>query len=923
MFINNKFSGAGLASALVLAAGLSACKVAESPAELVTAAKQHIAKGDRSTAVIELKNALSASPNDAEARLLLGTLYNQVGDAASAEKELRRALALTPGNLVALRELGIALLVLQKHQNLLDETASAAAMADARILALRGNAQLALKQNDAAKASYDRALAITPAQVNAMLGLGQHALAQGDSAGAVRLVDAAIAAHPKDPDALMMKAAVLGASGNRDGALAAYTAALELAPDNRSARFERSFLYIGSQRYDEARADIDAIRKASPGNLMAVYADGLMDYSKSNFVAARDAVAKVLRVAPEHMPSVLLAGAVELKLGAYQQAERHLKKYVETEPKNDYARRMLASAYLKLGQPADALAVLAQYIADDSADEQMLGLAAEAHLQAQQYEKATILLERARAKAPNVAAVHTAIAVAKIGQGDDASAVNALELSTKLDANTNTAGILLVLTEMRLKNYDKALVAVQALERAHPKDPTVPNLKGGVYLAMKDFPKARAAFDAAMVLQPTFFASLANLAQLDLQEKKPEQARQRVEAYLVKEPKNHAATQFLATLALSQGKVAESTKWFELGSANNPGLVAPAVQLAGHYLRIGQHAKALDLMRKFQSAHPADPELLGMLGEAQIINGDIPGAIESFGKQARVMPKSASPHTRLASLHLRQKNMSAAADDFQRALSIEPKNLEATMGKLELLARGGKLDQALVLARKVEQDHPASAIGYVAEGDLLMLQKKTAPAIAAYEKALQLNRSPAAMLKVIAALKYAGRGSEADARIALWTKAMPEDGMVPNFVAEEHLSNGRYKAAIPIFEKLLARQPGNPIMLNNLALAYQQEKDPRAAATAQRALALEPNSPAVLDTAGWIMLEAGDSKNGLTHLRRAVLLSPNSGEIRYHLALGLLKTGDKAGAKAELTLALAREPGFRFAKEAKQQLAAL
>ena len=78
---------------------LGGCNHSESAATLVSEAKSYQQKGDNKAALIQMKNAVVKSPEDAEIRLALGTLYNDTGDAVSAEKEFRKALSLgaTPG----------------------------------------------------------------------------------------------------------------------------------------------------------------------------------------------------------------------------------------------------------------------------------------------------------------------------------------------------------------------------------------------------------------------------------------------------------------------------------------------------------------------------------------------------------------------------------------------------------------------------------------------------------------------------------------------------------------------------------------------------------------------------------------------------------------------------------------------------------
>ena len=188
------------------------------------------------------------------------------------------------------------------------------------------------------------------------------------------------------------------------------------------------------------------------------------------------------------------------------------------------------------------------------------------------------------------------------------------------------------MTEMRLKRYDKALAAVSAMEAQQPKDPTVQNLKGGVYLAKGDAASARAALKKRSRCRPNYFPAVANLAQLEMKEKKPEVASKHLTAFLEKNPKSVEAMAGLAELAQMQGKPAEVTQWREKAQAENPDAVLPAMLLGAHYLRTGAKDKALTLVRKFQVANPKNPELLDLLGQAQMANGDKDGALESYSK---------------------------------------------------------------------------------------------------------------------------------------------------------------------------------------------------------------------------------------------------------------------------------------------------
>jgi len=108
-----------------------------------------------------------------------------------------------------------------------------------------------------------------------------------------------------------------------------------------------------------------------------------------------------------------------------------------------------------------------------------------------------------------------------------------------------------------------------------------------------------------------------------------------------------------------------------------------------------------------------------------------------------------------------------------------------------------------------------------------------------------------------------------------------------------------------------------------LAYAYQQVKDPRALPTAEQAYKLADNNPGVIDTLGWLLVEQGDTGRGLPLLQKASSLAPKSSEVRYHLAVGLSKSGDKAGARKELDKLLSEDKTFAQADEARALLKAL
>lgn len=906
---------------LLLAAGLPGCGKFDTSASLLADARQYQEQGNIKAALIQLKNAALKSPQDAEVRLQLAHLYNLAEDPVSAEKEVRKAASLGMDSARTAPELVKALNALGQSQKAIDE--SATAKPSAELLAGHGDAWLALNQPAKAQESFDQALAAKPGYAEALIGKARVAAFKQDLDGAVRFAGQAASANPKDASFQFFKGRLLRAQGKTDEAHAAFSQAITLKPSHINARVERALLEIAAKKFEAAKADIDAALKTAPSAPMAMFAQGLLDYTQGNYPAAQESLQEVLRVVPDHLPTILLAGSTAAARGAFQQAEMHTRFYLASFPDSKYARKLLAQIQLKNSQPLDATATLAPMLKEGSEDTQLLALAGESSMRSGDFGRATHYFEKASTLAPQTAILHTSLGLSKLGQGDQQGGVAELERATALDPASEGTATALVTSELALKHYDKALAAAQKLIAAHPQSAVAHNLEGTVYVSKGERAAARASFEQAASLQADLLAPVRNLALMDVAEKKPEAARQRLLAFVGKNQRNTDAMATLAQLALSQNRPEEGRNWLEKAHAENPNAAGPARMLALHYLRSKEAAKALTLLRKVQTAHPTDAEVLDLMGQAQLATNDAQGALETYSKLVNVVPKSADAQLRLAAVHAKLKNLAAAESGLKKALALEPNSLQARYAQLDLAMTKGPTDEALSLARQIQRIAPKAAEPLIYEATILTAQKKPEGAFKAYERAFALAESPLLAVRLAASMKSLGKGKEADARLQQWRQEHGSDPVIVMYLGESALMDKQYQAAAEQFEAALKTDPDNPAVLNNLALAYQAQQDPRALTMAKRAMKLAPDNPGVIDTVGWMLAQQGDVQGALPLLRKAVALAPQAPELRYHLAFALNQAGDKKAARQELDKLLAESKDFPQLGEAKSLLKTL
>jgi putative PEP-CTERM system TPR-repeat lipoprotein len=312
--------------------------------------------------------------------------------------------------------------------------------------------------------------------------------------------------------------------------------------------------------------------------------------------------------------------------------------------------------------------------------------------------------------------------------------------------------------------------------------------------------------------------------------------------------------------------------------------------------------------------------LIDLTGQAQLATNNKEGALDSYSKLVSLAPKSPTAHFRLAAAHMLNNNTSAAEQDLKKALALQPVYLDAQVLLAQILFKQGKGDAALAIVRQIQKTAGQGAVGHMLEGDILLSQKKPELAIDHYQKALSTAKTFPIFTKLHTTLVQNGKEKQADALFAQWLKENPDDLATAMYAGERALASNQFKEAGAQFEAILQRHPNNLAALNNLAWAYHKSADPRALATAEQAYKLGAGNAQIGDTLGWILVEQGNAARGVPLLQKALAMAPQDRSIRFHLAAGLAKAGEKAKAKKELEQILASGNDFAQIGEVRAML---
>jgi len=132
---------------------------------------------------------------------------------------------------------------------------------------------------------------------------------------------------------------------------------------------------------------------------------------------------------------------------------------------------------------------------------------------------------------------------------------------------------------------------------------------------------------------------------------------------------------------------------------------------------------------------------------------------------------------------------------------------------------------------------------------------------------------------------------------------------------------GRLRKAVGVLEALVEEHPDDAALLNALGylLTDRFDRHVEARGYIQRALAMDPDSPAIIDSMGWVLYKLGEYAAALDYLERAYRLFDDP-EVAAHLVDTHWALGQRDVALELLDSALAEQPDDPHLQEVKQRL---
>ena len=480
-----------------------------------------------------------------------------------------------------------------------------------------------------------------------------------------------------------------------------------------------------------------------------------------------------------------------------------------------------------------------------------------------------------------------------------------LESLQQSEISSKRAHYLEILNLLKQNKLEEAGNKISNFLKTHPDEADYYNLQALLETLKKAPIAAQENYDKAIRLEPKNMLALLGSAKLALDQGQLDKARDYANKAITINNKTINAYLMLADIAYKQKNNAEVEKLLLTAKDKASDDIKVEIEviksLGKFYSLQKQPEKILALCDDLVRRYPSNTMALEMLAQAQLFNNQKALAEQSLQKIINLDKQDIGSRLLLARLLSeypdKDKETLALLDE---AAKIDPDKPEALVFKTAYLIKRQQYPEALALAHKIDQQLPKLVVGKLLVGDTYLAQKQYEKANEHYQLAYKAQPNDKILLTIADLFILQNKSNEAIKVLNETLVKAPKDLAIHFKLATIYQQQNDSKLAETHYEAMLIEQSDNVIALNNLAILYAQKNDPRALDLAKRAYDKAPESAAILDTYGHMLIKQNQANEGLKLLEKAASLAPKQNDVQLHLAQAYVSTNNTAKAIAIL-----------------------
>jgi len=441
-------------------------------------------------------------------------------------------------------------------------------------------------------------------------------------------------------------------------------------------------------------------------------------------------------------------------------------------------------------------------------------------------------------------------------------------------------------------------------------------------LRYKQFDKALDQVEALLTLSPTlnYEQLLRDTARADNDQRT--HIIKRLGEFTTEHPQNAQLWMVKAILENINNLMTDASQSINNALTINPSYTNALLFNSALLLKLGKHHEALAYLEQQSSNFPLDKKLGIAYSKALANRKDHPKLTSQLTTLAKNFPNDAT--VLLAAAQLAQSNrLTPLAKSFLDKM-IE-QNLR-TVEAYSFLARIAVFEKDLDLAIEHLRNIPPG-VGYsTAQIQIASIQQQQGN-IEAAQETLHTARTFAPNDNInfyLAEAELLTKNNQHQDSINTLNVVLDQNPKAFNALymrAMVYAELQQYDIMERDLRTVIKQQPDNSAALNALGytLADRNDRLEEATTLIEKAYALSPNDPAIIDSLGWLKYRMGDNETALTLLKKAYILFQDQ-EIAAHLGELLWVTGNKDEAKTIWEDGLKTTPDSKVIQEAIERL---
>jgi putative PEP-CTERM system TPR-repeat lipoprotein len=885
-----------------------------------------------STTIIHLKNALREDIDHIPSRILLTETLIAQGKGEMAETELYdlQGRGVDFNQIVAL--LAQSLILQNKYKQVLDVATSGyrGNQIETLVLFARGQAYLGLNQLRQAEKAFNETLELQSDFQLAMLGVAQVAMNQNDLAKANQFVEKALASYEPLINAWIMKSTIYQMQGQFDKALSTINKAVQQDSTHLQARLNRATLFVSNEKWSESAQDLDFILTKIPLEPRAKYIRAIVSAKLGNAEESKiklNEVIVTLNSIPDEVmaqnPSYLyLAGVTNFNFNNLEDSRHYFQNYLSIKENDFNSLRYLAIIDLKQAKPQNAKNLLSKaniYYPDSPELLSLLGISL---MELGKIEQAKYYFEKVVSLIPNYGSALSNLAQSEMLAGNYSQAISNLLDAKKNDDTSTSVTLLLVEAYIKTKQFTKAKILTSKLAALQPENSYFQQQHGIALGFSGDIAEARIAFEKSLALEPENSEAIIHLARMELVEQGPQPAIALLKSKLESQPNS---TPLIVELADTYMKSNEKEKAlnhyqqaFDFDNQNGFTLI----KLIDYYFATSKYNKAEPILLAYLQKHPKDGEIKIKLGHLYGKLNQPLKAIKTFESAIPDATDRTKTYMLLAQAQLKIDNRSEAIKSLNKATAWDEERIEPLMMLYPIVLSNKDYKRAEQVIYSINKLIPEQDVVDILSAQLHEAKNEFIEAEQSYKKALQKYPSRKSTLGLFKALNQQQKYSESQALIQKWISDNPKDILADIALAESYVHKEDLTQALEVYQVLIKKYHRMPVLLNNAAnIALRLGNMSLASDFASEAYEKASQNPNIIDTLAWIKVQQNQRTEAITLFRKALVLDFDNAEVKYHLAVALKEEKRDREAYKLLTEAVKAEQDF-IDKEAATQLLA-